>query len=327
MKNKTFWLIMVVIITIIAILSYYIYTMKNDKPISISVKEIINKIDNKDDDNDEDEEENKNVTEKTRKEKESNDDVRKLEKVTDYDEFFNVDAIINDYYEKLTKSDGEALLDIYDSAYIKVHKINKNNIKLYYETEYQDISFFTREMYVKGRGDINYYFVKGDTQKYDFGKEELIEGNNVYFLIIVDDDASTYSVYPLSNVSSIYNYADSYTIPTNKVIADNDHNTFFEKKYTDYTITMYYINYYRNILYMNTERAYKMLGSSTKAKYEDLESFTKDLENIYTNILGAKFSGYNATGEPGIRTYSLNSPEGISIRMVEETIMNFTIDF
>ena len=314
---------MLLMAIVIGLLGYYLYSLETDKPISVSIKNII--PDKKD--TNKGEKETKQKEEKTTKKENVEKSERKYAKVTDYNEFFNIDNIINEYYEKVTKQNGEGLLDVYDQSYIKMHKITKKNINLYYDTEYQDISFFTKEIYAKGKNGTDYYFVKGETQKYNFIDEEIIEGTNVDFMIIVDTNNSTYSVYPLSNISSIYTYGSNYNVPSNKVIEDNDHNTYFEKNYTDYTISMYYVNYYMSILYMNTEKAYAMIGSATKAKYDDLEAFTNDLENIYTNILGVNFTGYNATGTNGTRTYSLNTPTGVNVKITEESIMDFTIDF
>lgn len=323
-NNKVFALTLILIILVIGVLGYYLYSMGTDKPISISVKNIIK---GNDEDTPQEKEQTKKETKNETKDSKKEDTVRALQQVKDYKDFFNIDRVINEYYEAVTKSDGDKLLNIYDNGYIKLHKISKKNISNYYDTEFQDISFFSKEMYVKGKNDADYYFVKGETQKYNFIDEEITEGNNVYFMVIVDNFNSTYSIYPLSNISSTYTYASNYNIPSNKSITDNDSNTFIEKEYSDYTIAEYYVNYYRSILFLNTERAYNMTGTLAKAKYPELKDFSKDLENIYTNVLGAKLSGYNVTGEAGSRRYILNSGSEITVTITENSIMDIVVDF
>lgn len=321
MKNKTFFLTMLFILCIIGILGFYLYSMSTDKPISISISDIIGK------DKEEEKEDNKKKEKNKEKDEEQESTSRSLEKVNDYQEYFNIDAVINEYYSHLTHSEGKELLSILDENYKKVHKITKKNISNYYEKQYQDISFYTKEVYVKGKNNVDYYFVKGDTQLYNFFDEEITEGNDVFFMVTVDNNNSTYSIHPLDNVTTTYAYAQKYNMPKNKEIEDTDYNTFIEKEYSDQIIGEYYINYYRSIVYMNTEKAYEMLGASSKEKYYDLETFTNDLENIYNNILNKKYTGFNASGNPGSRIYQFNDGVSYTITITEDSVMNFTIDF
>lgn len=322
MKNKTFALIMTFICLVIGVLIFYIYSLNNDVKISVSISDIIKNKDKDDDDEKTGEEESGGSS----SHKPSEDTLRNLEQVTSYDEFFNIDGVINSYYEYITQKDYGKLLKILDASYIKNHKITKNNAKEVFATEYQDISFYSKEMYVKGKNNAEYYFVKGETQLYNFYDEEIREGESIYFLVIVDTEKSTYSIYPLNSVSSTYEYAKNYNLPKSKNIEDNSYNTYYEKNYSDEMVAIYYVNYYRSIVYMNTEKAYGMLGASSKTKYYDLETFTNNLEDIYSNKLNSRFTGYNATGEDGKKTYTLNNGNEGTIVITEEAIMNFTID-
>lgn len=254
----------------------------------------------------------------------SNNTIITLSSVDDYDIFFTINTIINEYYISQTTNDQTAVLNKLDSAYIKTHKITKSNVKNFMNQNYESISYFSKYMYVKGFNGIKYYFVNGETQSYDFADEILTEQTGINYLVTVDENNRTYSVTPIISSTNVFDYAQDYKMNT-KSIESNDDNKYSKDKMEDDKIVIYYITYYKNILYLNTEKAYSMLTQESKNKYVDYETFVKNLETIYNN-LSTNLLSYAAKGEAGSRKYSGIGMNQFRVDFEEKGIMDFKVD-
>lgn len=247
-----------------------------------------------------------------------------LSNVNDYATFFTINTLINDYYKDMIDDNKDAILEKLDSSYIKTHKITNSNVKNFMEQNYESISYVTRHMYVKGANKVLYYFISGETQNYDFAAKVLTESNGINYMIIVDQNNKTYSITPIMSNISMFDYAQEYKMG-NKSIEKNDSNKYHEDNINDKNIAIYYVNYFKNMLYLNTEKAYAMLDENSKNLYDSYEAFVNNLPTLYENISTNLFS-YSATGEDGNRKYSVISTNQNKISFTEETIMNFKVN-
>jgi len=243
--------------------------------------------------------------------------------VKDYENFFTINNLINEYYINLIEGDGQVVLNMLDTNYIKKHKITSSNIKNYMENTYHNITYFSKNMYFKGINKMYYYFVNGERQNYSFADEILTEEENVNFLIIVDMNNYTYSITPLDITESVFNYAQTYKMNKDEISFNKD-NVYTTNTVKDEIIATYYIDYFKNMLYLNTEKAYEMLSNDTKAYYETYENFVNNLETIYSNISTNIFS-YSVTGENGKRTYDIIDKNQRKLKLDERSIMDFIV--
>lgn len=246
---------------------------------------------------------------------------RNLATVNDYQEFFNVDKLVNNYYENMVMGESNVLLNLLDNDYKKNNKIDDTTIDKIIEKDYRNISFYSKTMYVKGINNVEYYFVNGEVEYYD--SEYFVTVKEKDFLVIIDKNNGSYSITPLE-VSNLLDYSQKYNMLDSKAIKNVGSNDYSKKKYTDELISQYYISYYQMLLYIDSERAYNMLSSTSKSKYPTLEEFVDKLDIIY-NSLSTNLTGYSAKGDTGKRTYSVVTKNDVTIEFEESSIMNFKV--
>ena len=322
-SNKTFALVLCIIILIIFFLVIYYF---NDTPVNFNISNITNKIF--------DTNSSRNVNNNVSKQANnvSNitnnalvvEDNPNLENVTSYDLYFSINNIINDYYKQVINKNSEALLNIIDSSYIVSNKINKSNISSFYQDKYQDIAYYAKQMYFKSKNNILYYFVSGETESYNFVEDTLEENDNINYLVIVDRNTNSYSITPL-DIDTVFNYGSIYNMLNNKVIESNLNNSYEQKSYSDEEIIIYYLSYFKNILFINSEKAYNMLTNSYKANFFDYETYFNSIPDIYEKI-STNFLGISSTGEDTKKTYNVITISEVKIAIFEDSIMNFKVE-
>lgn len=247
-----------------------------------------------------------------------------LSNVKDYNVFFTINSIINDYYKLMIDDNKSAILNVLDDNYIATHKINKNNVKNYMEQNYESISYISKYMYVKGANNKLYYFIKGEAQCYDFAAEILYEKEDVNYLVTVDLNNKSYSITPIVSSIVVFNYAQDYKM-TKTAIESNSDNKYRTNDISDKNVTIYYLNYYKTMLYLNTEKAYNMLDSESKALYQNYEAFVNNLATIYDN-LSTNLLSYSIRGDAGSRSYSAISTNQKRVDFFEKSIMDYTVN-
>ena len=314
-SNKNFIITLILIIIIIVCLAGYYFFGMNE---ILSFNDIIHfnrVIDRKPD--------NQNTTNNTIS---NNEVIAPIEfsQVKDYDIYFTINSIINKYYEEITNNNYKQVMGYLDDYYIRNNKITGNTIYNFVKTGYQDITYYSKLMYVKSSGKIFYYFVEGEEQLYNFIDERLTEEENVAYLVIVDKNNDTFSITPLKTPSFL-EYAKNYVVSNNKAVKANAYNTYFINTTTDEAMCSYYINYFKTLLYLNTEKAYNMLDSSYKSTFKDYEDFVNNLQKVYDK-LNPRLLNYSVKGENGRRVYSVINQNNVKIEMTESSILNFKIN-
>ena len=247
-----------------------------------------------------------------------------LEAVTDYTEFFNVNNILNTFYTLVANKNSKSILNVFDPDYIAKNDITIDNLTQYVNSKYDEITFYAKTMYRKGSNAVRYYFVNGELQNYDFAEEMLHEVENISILVIIDFNNDCFSVLPIANDGDLFTFAQNYMVSPSKRLKRNENNDYNEQTYNDEIISINYIRYFQNMLYLNTPKAYDMLSDDSKAKYPTLEDFSDNLDSIYNNIT-SRIKSYGTKGENGRRTYSVIMYNDIEIIFEEKTIMNFKV--
>ncbi len=243
--------------------------------------------------------------------------------VKDYQIYFNVNNLINKFYDNLIINNAKEVIGVLDEKYVSNNGINGTNISSFFKTNYHSMTYYSKMMYVKSNDQIAYYFVSGEEQLYDMVDERLYEVENVFYLVTIDKVNDAYSIMPIKT-TSFFDYAKNYEPSGKKKVTSNAYNTYFSDNYNDERITNYYLNYFKTILFLNSEKAYNMLESDYKATFEDYEDFNKHLTEIYDK-LNSKLMRFAVKGEDGKRVYSAVGENQSRYDMTETSIMNFKI--
>ena len=326
-SNKRFIvLLIIIIITIVCLAGYYFIGMNDNvslNDIVPGISRITNKINNHT---------NRNATQNTASNNNANQNISngtgqdgkaEFSTVRDYQIYFNINALINKYYTNVVANNQKEIIGLLDDTYVSINNISGNNISNFVKTGYQNITYYSKTMYVKSRNNISYYFVSGEEQLYDFIDEQLIEEENVLYLVIIDNKTDSYSITPLIT-PSLFEYAQNFTISSKKTVKSNAYNSYFSDRFSDETICSYYVNYYKTLLFLNSEKAYNMLEQSYKSSFNDYEDFVNHLTEIYERLT-PKLHSYSVNGENGRRTYSVIGENETRVDMTETSILNFKI--
>ncbi len=249
--------------------------------------------------------------------------VTPLTVLKNYNTFFAINNVINNYYTNLENKDSGALIGIIDNVYQITNSLNISNIYNHLKPDVDEVTYYSKKIYVKSLNEYSYYFVNGEAQNYDFGEEILTEENNVNYLVIVNTKDQVYSITPLGKVN-ISSYANEYKINERKIINKNGYNVYEENELSDENVAVFYLSYYQTLLYLNTEKAYNMLESKTN--YPTLEVFTRNLESLYKYI-NTNLLSYGAKGQDGNKSYSVIMDNQNRMTLKEQSIMNFTVNF
>ena len=254
----------------------------------------------------------------------STDNSQTLSLVNDYQEFFNINSLINTYYSDITSKKYTEVLKLLDPSYIINNGITEKSITNYIDNRYSEVIYFSKTIYVKAQNGIKYYFINGEEQLYSFGEETLEERENIKYLVIVDtNNGDTYSITPL-NTNLLFDYAQNYKMLSSKKIEFNNYNKHKKEKYSDQTISVYYLNYFRDILYLNTQKAYNMLSTEYRNTFTDYEDFANHIEEVYS-LLNSNIYGYSIDGNDGKRSYSIITMKESYVDFTETSIMNFKV--
>ena len=122
-----------------------------------------------------------------------------MEPVKEYSYFFSVVNILNNYLNYLHDKNSDALFQVLHPEYLDLYKIDENNI---YDNlgNFEDslqLSFKAKVMAYKTYGNRYLYYVKGDIIENNF-EDSMVISNDVMFLINIDYDNVTYTIYPFN---------------------------------------------------------------------------------------------------------------------------------
>ena len=162
----------------------------------------------------------------------------------------------------------DAIISLLDKEFISYNSINKNNLYNYVKTGTTEQKFTALKMNILPSDIINIevYLV--------YGKIENIENEetqNNYFLVKIDRNNMTFSIYPLDKNK----YSNINDIKTNiKEILKNDYNTFDYLEISDAKMATKYFNDYKDKMLNDYEEAYDLLDNEYKLKrFESISNF------------------------------------------------------
>jgi len=161
--------------------------------------------------------------------------------------------------------------------YIEKNSITEENVYEYVNKVEEYLIFVPLKINVLSLEETTKYAIHGFTQTDDNEYRE-----DVYFILNVDVNNSTYSIEPLKNIKSI---KEIELTNNNLVIEPNRYNTYEEQKITDEYICEQYLNMFKRLMLVKTQESYNYLNSEYKNKkfssiQEYMEYVTKNKDKI-----------------------------------------------
>ena len=234
-------------------------------------------------------------------------DKKELKVVTVYNEFMSINNIINDYLLNVSLDNQDYIKGVTGSDILITNRDEKDNYyleKLYYVELNYNI----------------YYYASGRKLVYDYETNKMNEIKNDCYLVNVYKPNDTYQLTKISDINNYFNDNDLYD---KVIITHNNYNDYnnYDIYYKDDIVYDNYINYFKDLLFVNYQDAYSLLDTTYKNKVGSVENFNNIRESLY-NKLNNIVIDYSITGEEANRTYILILSNNTKITIVETGIMN-----
>lgn len=218
----------------------------------------------------------------------------------------NINGVNN---EKIFKK-----VDDYDEFFSVQNTLNDGNEL--------NTSFVIQELYLNRISNTKYYFIKCSKLKSDIGAETIDYDKNIYYILIANNNQ-----YKLSeingHINDLENYAKNYQVQD---ITINSGSTLKRGYTSEETILTIYIEYFKDMLILDTELAYNMLSEETKENYTSYTDFYNQVINIY-NKLSSKVFAYNKKEQDENNIYYIEDDNRNKIVITESGIMDFKISY
>ena len=216
-------------------------------------------------------------------------DKEDLALVDSYNDYVKINKLINNYLLNVSLDNEEAVKALTGTDLLVT---NSKEQSTYYATKVYIVKLTYNE----------YYYVTGTRMVYDYGTNKMREIKDDSYMVCVDNGRKTYRITKIGNPVDYYNNNDIYD---NVHINLNDYNDFLQfQEYSEAYIYDNYINYFKDLLFVNYQEAYNMLEDSYKNKIGSLENFVNLRETLY-NKLNNVVLEFAITGDKFNRTYQL----------------------
>lgn len=242
--------------------------------------------------------------------------------LNDYNEFFTVNQIINQYYLSLTGSNKQTIYNLLDEDFKNQEGITLNNLDSKINRNYQSTSYTSLEIYYNPDSVITYYFVNGFLENENLSDDSFQYTKNVKYLVIVNKKTYAYSITPINTDESILNYANRYHL----VRKNLELNHYSVVNTSEENVLKTYLNTFKNLLFLDNEVAYNMLSKDTSAKYSSKNDFKNQMLDIYDFIDASIFS-YSKKENNNQKLYYIIDDNSNKITIYENKVMDFKISY
>jgi len=247
---------------------------------------------------------------------------KKITELTDEKTYYALEEIINNFLEAYTNKKSNSVYKMLDKNYIIENSITSNNVLEKLNIEYQSANFTINDVYYNENSLITYYFITGDVFNItDYETDNFSYDKNVSFLVI--EKNSYYVLIPLKNNIDIKTYSNNYNI---KDIEIEKNNNFVKKEINENNKLINYINYFKNLVIFNPEKAYNMLNEETKLKYSNYDDFYDKSIDIYNNLSTNVFASSKQEYSDRIE-YEIKDQKQNKITIIEYRIYKYTIGY
>lgn len=245
-----------------------------------------------------------------------------IKALNDYNEFFTVNQIINNYYLSLAGGNLETVYAYLDEEYITKNNITLSNLKNKIKMDYNNVGYTSTEIYYNANSDITYYFINGYLEDNNLDDDSVNYYKDLKYLIIADKKSNKFTVTPLESNSSILNIATNYVLKEVKV----KNNLYRIYNTTEERVLQTYLSTFASLLFLDNARAYDMLSDETKRKYTSYSDFKEQVNEIYEAIETKIFS-YAKSEETTGRVYRIIDENEKRYTIYESKVMSFKIAY
>ena len=230
-----------------------------------------------------------------------------LTPVTTSRDFMIVNRIMNDYLLNVS-------LDNED--YVK--GVTGNDVMVTNTSE--KYTYYIEKLYYVELTNNLYFYVSGRKMVYNYSTSKMTEQENDSYLINLYKRNKAYRIKKINDIITYYNNNDLFD---NVSITLNDYNDYNNYNDAFKISSLYdnYINYFKDILFVNKEKAYDLLHNDYKKKFSSLSDFDSNRETIY-NKINNLVEDYSVSGDEPNRVFTLILTNGTKLTIVEQGLMN-----
>lgn len=225
----------------------------------------------------------------------SQDYIKEIGTVDNYNTFFSVEKMLNNYINKIQIEDNIAVYNILDKTYIEKQNITQENVlnNLSHIKKYDSDARIRKIYSVEDMSNAVYYI--------SCILENKNENKDFYFILYEDRKNSTYSIEPIDQNGLEKYINNSQENVEEKTIETNKDNTVLYKMPTEKErAERYFKDILDNILYYS-EYAYNMLDTEYRTKcfpnIEDFKEYIEGKKEIYKKIELKDFSEFENMDE------------------------------
>lgn len=246
-----------------------------------------------------------------------------MKTVNEYSYFFSIVNVLNNYLNYLKDQNTEVLYHILHSEYLYLYNINENNIydNLGSFTSSLQLSFNAKIMAYKTYNDRYLYYVKGDIISNNFEDNEIVV-KDAMFLVNVDYENTTYSIYPLDKI-----YENLPIKNPEKIIELNSYNSLIGSNIItkDYICNLY-LNDFINKINDNVGDTYSLLTEEFQRNvYPKKNDYIEYMNNNKDKLNSQVFSCNQLSEQKHI--YEVKDMNFNSYIFTEESVMNYKVEF
>ncbi len=243
-----------------------------------------------------------------------------FKEVTSDDEYFTLQNIINKYFDIIESGNTKDIMSVLDDKYVSSNNIVSSNAINILNIPDGDTSFVLSYAYCSNN-NINQYCVLNGYSTSVTMDDSISYTESLSFFATINKSSHTFKIYPLANWDDWTNFVNKY---------DYKQAISLKATYDDSNIPLenklkMYINEYMNLLYLNPEKAYDMLGEKSKRVYDTFDKFKSDIEYIYNNLSPTVFS-YSTELKNSKNYYYILDNSQKPIEIIETRPMNYTLN-
>lgn len=183
---------------------------------------------------------------------------------------------------------------------------------------YNNPEFILKKVYYKKDGLVTYYYTNGYIL--DIIMDNHNYQDNINYLLMVK--GNSYTIFDLKQ-----NQNEKYLNTLNKdSYKFKNGNVFNNISYTEKNKLISYISEFSELLSIDSSKAYQMLNTTTKNKYNSYSDFLSKRLEIYEK-LNTTIKTYKKEQKNNLTIYSIIDSNNSIIKIYETSIMDYKIDY
>lgn len=183
---------------------------------------------------------------------------------------------------------------------------------------YNNPEFILKKVYYKKDGLVTYYYTNGYIL--DIIMDNHNYQDNINYLLMVK--GNSYTIFDLKQ-----NQNEKYLNTLNKdSYKFKNGNVFNNISYTEKNKLISYISEFSELLSIDSSKAYQMLNTATKNKYNSYSDFLSKRLEIYKK-LNTTIKTYKKEQKNNLTIYSIIDSNNNIIKIYETSIMDYKIDY